>query len=131
MESAAEIPHLLALRGAVNIGITAGASTPEWTLKEVVDIMNDIERNDQVQPDQTEQAETANVTVSDPHEHPAEPVIEKAVTQESTTVQVTYIDGDPHEESADNSPAQDAQEVPENRTALPADNVADTPKRPS
>ncbi|MGI6738324.1 MAG: bifunctional 4-hydroxy-3-methylbut-2-enyl diphosphate reductase/30S ribosomal protein S1 [Christensenellales bacterium] len=130
VESAAEIPpHLLVPRGAINIGITAGASTPEWTLKEVVDTMNDIKRNDQVQADQTEQAETANVTISDPHEHPAKPVLEEAVTQVSTTVQVTHINGDPHEETADNSPAQDAQEVPETPESAPsADNVADTPE---
>ena len=36
------------------IGITAGASTPAWSLKEVVDFMNDLELNGQVQnPDIT------------------------------------------------------------------------------
>lgn len=43
VERAAELPSHLLHPARDIIGITAGASTPDWSLKEVVDSMNDIE----------------------------------------------------------------------------------------
>ncbi|MDO5022044.1 MAG: 4-hydroxy-3-methylbut-2-enyl diphosphate reductase, partial [Eubacteriales bacterium] len=99
VERAAELPsHLLQPDRDIKIGITAGASTPEWLLKEVVDIMNDNERIDQVQNGQTETSETAQeAIVSDPHEQPAVSAPEADTTAEQETVQVKQITGDPHE----------------------------------
>jgi len=49
-----------------NIGITAGASTPAWSLKEVVDFMNDKELNGQnLNPETPEQLEKAQETAAE------------------------------------------------------------------
>lgn len=47
VECAAEIPSHFANIHTHHIGITAGASTPDWSFKEVVTAMNDIETKDQ------------------------------------------------------------------------------------
>mgnify|MGYP001344912134 FL=1 len=68
------------------IGITAGASTPAWSLKEVVDFMNDMELNGQNQKPETpdlaheakEALENAAETVSQEAEDAAEQVTEAA-----------------------------------------------------
>lgn len=51
IEETNEIP-LDFFRPGEHIGITAGASTPDWLLEEVITRMNDMERNDQA-PEQT------------------------------------------------------------------------------
>ena len=49
-----------------NIGITAGASTPAWSLKEVVDFMNDKELNGQnLNPETPEQLDKAQETAAE------------------------------------------------------------------
>ncbi len=66
VERAADLPPHLRFKPDQRIGVTAGASTPEWSLKEVVDSMNDIERKDQA------------LTPDTPEIPQAEPVAEEA-----------------------------------------------------
>jgi len=56
VERAAEIPPHFANIHTEHIGIAAGASTPDWSFKEVVTRMNDMERIDQ----ETQQEPVAN-----------------------------------------------------------------------
>lgn len=55
VESAAEIPSAFADIHSDFIGITAGASTPDWSLKEVVTFMNDMEKNQALTAEQEAQ----------------------------------------------------------------------------
>ena len=57
VECAAELPAHLKVNPQQRIGVTAGASTPDWSLKEVIDSMNDMERMDQTMEPQTEQVQ--------------------------------------------------------------------------
>ena len=52
------------LKGAINIGITAGASTPDCIIKEVVSRMNDIEKT-MASPEEELQEQTENLTMAD------------------------------------------------------------------
>ncbi|MHC1786695.1 MAG: bifunctional 4-hydroxy-3-methylbut-2-enyl diphosphate reductase/30S ribosomal protein S1 [Christensenellales bacterium] len=62
VESAKDVPAHLRNRPELRIGVTAGASTPEWSLKEVIDSMNDTERIDQaITPDTQEAVQVAQV----------------------------------------------------------------------
>lgn len=116
VERAAELPSHIMQPDRVLIGITAGASTPDWSLKEVVDSMNDIERKELEQPEVAQENETVE-KVSDPHEAPVEteqetvteqPQEEEAqpVSQEQPEAQEEHV-SDPHEEPvAEESAAQ-------------------------
>ena len=53
VESAAEIPHDFIRHGFMTIGVTAGASTPDDSLKEAVTIMTDIENKVEEQVQET------------------------------------------------------------------------------
>ncbi len=55
VESAAEIPPAFANIHTDYIGITAGASTPDWSLKEVVTFMNDMEKDQVITAEQEAQ----------------------------------------------------------------------------
>ena len=71
VERAEEIPLGFADIKMETVGITAGASTPEWSLKEVVTHMTDMEHMDTVTQDEVSTQETA----TDAHkEHTAEDV---------------------------------------------------------
>ncbi len=57
VECAADLPPHFGIPHKEFIGVTAGASTPGWSLKEVIDSMNDMERNGQsMQPEITTDA---------------------------------------------------------------------------
>ncbi len=132
VERAAELPsHLLQPDRDIKIGITAGASTPEWLLKEVVDIMNDNERIDQVENGQPETSETTQeAVVSDPHEQPAVPVAQQDNSAEDKTVQVEQITGDPHEADDQSEPTQEAASEPEAAEEA-AEEGANAPQEPA
>jgi (E)-4-hydroxy-3-methyl-but-2-enyl pyrophosphate reductase len=71
VERAADIPSHFADINKDKIGIAAGASTPDWSLKEVVSTMNDMKQNDQtVTPEavhvQTEAPVMVEVTADAP-----------------------------------------------------------------
>ena len=53
VESAAEIPHDFIQRDFMTIGVTAGASTPDDSLKEAVTIMTDMENKVEEQVQET------------------------------------------------------------------------------
>jgi (E)-4-hydroxy-3-methyl-but-2-enyl pyrophosphate reductase len=129
VERAAELPsHLLQPDRDIKIGITAGASTPEWLLKEVVDIMNDNERIDQVQNGQPETSETTQqAVVSDPHEQPA---VNMTQDEEDKTVQVEQITGESNEADDTSEPTQEAASEPE-AVEEAAENGADAPEEPA
>lgn len=54
VESAADLPPHMKINPDQRIGVTAGASTPEWSLKEVINRMNDMERKDPTQVPQSD-----------------------------------------------------------------------------
>ncbi len=128
VERAAELPSHLMQPNRVLIGITAGASTPDWSLKEVVDSMNDIERKEQEQPEVPQVEETVE-KVSDPHEVPVE--VEAAAVVEETPAapaQPQATISDPHEvpaETAAEEAAQPAEEEPQPEKSF-MDQVADS-----
>ena len=88
IEHAGELSQYTVNPAIERIGITAGASTPAWSLKEVVDYMNDMEHKGLTpDPQETEQAQeqvveqvidTAQETVEAVQET-AQPVVEEAV----------------------------------------------------
>lgn len=57
VESAADLPPHIKVNSQQRIGVTAGASTPDWSLKEVIDSMTDMERMDQALEPQNEQVQ--------------------------------------------------------------------------
>lgn len=75
VECARDIPAHLRNKPELRIGVTAGASTPEWSLKEVIDSMNDMERKDQALVPETDQADPQvlekDETFAAPEETPA------------------------------------------------------------
>ena len=115
VERAAELPSHLMQPERELIGITAGASTPEWSLKEVVDSMNDIERNDQVQPEIPQPAEHAETpVVSDLHEAaPAEEAVATPAAEETVSEEVAEVVAVAEEEQTEASPVQEESEEPE------------------
>lgn len=95
VERAAELPSHLMQPERDIIGITAGASTPDWSLKEVVDSMNDIERNDQVEPETTQAQEIAETVaaVSETHEEPVDTGAAEAEQQaEAPAAEKSFMD---------------------------------------
>lgn len=75
VESAEELPPHIKVNSQQRIGVTAGASTPDWSLKEVIDSMTDMERMDQTMEPQTEQVqETPAAPEAQAQETPAAPV---------------------------------------------------------
>ncbi len=74
VERAADIPPHFADIHTQHIGIAAGASTPDWSLKEVVNAMNDMEHKEQaLAPETEEQTTEAEAVVQE-----AAPVSEQA-----------------------------------------------------
>ena len=57
VESAVDLPPDFGIIEQDRIGVTAGASTPAWILREVIDSMNDMEQRNNIHPD-NEQATT-------------------------------------------------------------------------
>ncbi|MGI6634075.1 MAG: bifunctional 4-hydroxy-3-methylbut-2-enyl diphosphate reductase/30S ribosomal protein S1 [Christensenellales bacterium] len=51
VESAVDLPPDFGIIGKERIGVTAGASTPAWILREVIDSMNDMEQRNNIHPD--------------------------------------------------------------------------------
>ncbi len=101
VESAAEIPPHLKNRPNLRIGVTAGASTPDWSLKEVIDSMNDMENKDlNLQPE--------GEPVPHPESEPVQEAVEQAVQGEAPEVPETQ-----HEHLvAETEAADEGQVVP-------------------
>ena len=111
-----------------NIGITAGASTPAWSLKEVVDFMNDKELNGQnlnpETPEQVEQAqETAAEVVEEITEVAQEQAQDAAQAAEEAVEQAEAV-ADAAEEALAEAP-QEAEEAVAETAAAAADAVAE------
>ncbi|MGI6670091.1 MAG: bifunctional 4-hydroxy-3-methylbut-2-enyl diphosphate reductase/30S ribosomal protein S1 [Christensenellales bacterium] len=51
VESAVDLPPDFGIIEKERIGVTAGASTPAWILREVIDSMNDMEQRNNIHPD--------------------------------------------------------------------------------
>lgn len=95
VERAAELPSHLMRPEREIIGITAGASTPDWSLKEVVDSMNDIERNEQaeLEPTQTQEIAEPQEAVSETHEEPVDTGAANAEQQaEAPAAEKSFMD---------------------------------------
>ncbi len=82
------------------IGITAGASTPAWSLKEVVDFMNDLELNGRTQNPEDGNALPEIVDIPADAAAAAEEEVTEAREPEET-----------HQEPVENSPAAPAEKV--------------------
>ncbi|MDD2428434.1 MAG: bifunctional 4-hydroxy-3-methylbut-2-enyl diphosphate reductase/30S ribosomal protein S1 [Eubacteriales bacterium] len=112
VERAAELPsHLLHPEWEL-IGVTAGASTPDWSLKEVVNSMNDIERNAQVEPEVTQ-----DQIVSEPQE------VLEAQESAPSPQEPEAVDSTDAGEAAPleaHEPAAEAEDAPEAQEEAPA-----------
>lgn len=97
IETAAEIKKEW-LSGKNKVGITAGASTPDWLIREVIQLMN--EENKEVNVESTENAEEKEEQVVEESEETVEEVEEVEETEETT-----------EEKEADNN--EDAEESAE------------------
>jgi 4-hydroxy-3-methylbut-2-enyl diphosphate reductase len=97
VERAADLPSHCRPSG-VKIGITAGASTPDWSLKEVVITMNDIEKIDQMTPESVE-------------EQAQEPVQQEAIQEETAQEEAVPVEAVQEEaiqkEAAEEEPVQE------------------------
>ncbi len=111
VECARDIPLHLRNKPELRIGVTAGASTPEWSLKEVIDSMNDMERKDQVLLPETDQADSQVIekaqTFTTPEDTPAvAPALEKDAPAEETPSAAAPADETP---AATEAPAVKAE----------------------
>ncbi len=79
VECAAELPAHLKVNSQQRIGVTAGASTPNWSLKEVIDSMNDMERMDQTMEPQAEQVQETPVASAPEAQEPQNTPLPEAV----------------------------------------------------
>ena len=106
VESAKELPEHLRINSQQRIGVTAGASTPDWSLKEVIDSMNDMERTDQTMEPQTEQVQETPAAVTEAQETQNTPAPETAEAPAPEAEEATA----PQPE-AEEPQAQDAEEA--------------------
>ena len=93
VESAAEIPPAFADIHSDFIGITAGASTPEWSLKEVVTFMNDLEKDQAITAEQEAQNSfMADVEATLVRVRPGQTLMGKVVqiTEDEVCVNIGY-----------------------------------------
>jgi len=134
VECAAEIPPHLRFKPEQRIGVTAGASTPEWSLKEVINTMNDMERMDQATTPETEQAPqtpAAEETAAEPTVEAQTPDVQpEQVTPEAPEAVAPEAPEAPEaqpeeaaapqeeaEEAAEPAPEADAEPTPEDKPA--------------
>lgn len=94
IETAAEIKKEW-LSGKNKVGITAGASTPDWLIREVVQLMN--EENKEVNVESTENNEEKEEQVVEEVEEQVDEVAEEEVAEETTEEK----EADDSEESAE------------------------------
>lgn len=103
VECAKDIPAHLRNKPLLRIGVTAGASTPEWSLKEVIDSMNDMEHKDQALVPETELADQQVLEVETPaapDEVPAAPALtQEAPAEESPAASAPEAEADMVKES--------------------------------
>ncbi|MGM0499154.1 MAG: bifunctional 4-hydroxy-3-methylbut-2-enyl diphosphate reductase/30S ribosomal protein S1 [Bacillota bacterium] len=118
IETAAEIDKKW-LSGKNKVGITAGASTPDWLIREVVQLMN--EENKEVNVESTENVEEKEEQVVEEVEETIEETEEtEEVTEETTEVTEETKD----EKEADNS--EEAEESAEEEKAEESEEAAET-----
>lgn len=119
-----------------NIGITAGASTPAWSLKEVVDFMNDMELNGQnPNPETPEQKVDVQETVAEMVEETkqaaqdaAENVMNAAEEAAKDAVDVAEEAKDAAEDAVEQ--AEEAVEEAADAEEAPADEAAERATEP-
>ena len=104
VERAAEIPPHLRNRPDLRIGVTAGASTPDWSLEEVVNSMNDMEHKDPTLEPIAQPEEERVEAIPAAEDAPAEPVEAVEETAEETVAEVTE---EPAQEAQEEAPAQE------------------------
>lgn len=91
VERAEEIPQGFADINSDMIGITAGASTPEWSLKEVVTRMTDIEKMEQVTQEAEEVTSVENTAEAVVEQTAAEHVADSANADFMAQVDATMV----------------------------------------
>ena len=105
VESAADLPPHIKIKPDQRIGVTAGASTPDWSLKEVIDCMNDMERKDQdlvPENDLVDDNHTAAIEAETSHNSPGYDAAEEKAPESEAGVKP--------EEDAD-KPSSDAADI--------------------
>ena len=116
VESAKELPEHLKINSQQRIGVTAGASTPDWSLKEVIDSMNDMERTDQTMEPQTEQVQEtpAAVEAQEPQNTPAPETAEAAAPEAAEEAAAPQAEVEaPQAEETGEPQAQEETEEPQ------------------
>ncbi|MBR2667196.1 MAG: bifunctional 4-hydroxy-3-methylbut-2-enyl diphosphate reductase/30S ribosomal protein S1 [Oscillospiraceae bacterium] len=90
IQSATEL-ELSQLKNLDRVGVTAGASTPQWIIKEVYDMMDEEIKMGEDIVDKTEETVEETVTEETAAEAPAaaEPAAEEPATEEPTTEEAT------------------------------------------
>ena len=96
VERALDLPAHLGIIKEERIGVTAGASTPAWILREVIDSMHDMEQQDNIHPE-NEQATPET-----------EPEVTPAVEPEAAPAEAAEQPA-PHEEEQPAQPKAEAQ----------------------
>ena len=127
IETAAEIDKKW-LSGKNKVGITAGASTPDWLIREVVQLMN--EENKEVNVESTENVEEKEEQVVEEVEETIEEPKETAEVTEETTDEKEADNSEEAEESAEVEEAEEeADETEEEAEFKYSDNdIADLRK---
>jgi len=123
VECAKDIPAHLRNKPLLRIGVTAGASTPEWSLKEVIDSMNDMEHKDQALVPETDQADPQVLEVETPAapaEVPAAPdLTQEAPAEESPAASAPETEADMAEEPKAEEPKAEEPKAEEAKAEEP------------
>ncbi len=132
VENALDLPAHLGIISKERIGVTAGASTPAWILREVIDSMNDMEQQNNLHPE-NEQAtpEQPEATPVDTAQEPApqEPEAPEAAPQEATSEEAAPQEAAPEEATAQEpEPQEPTAEEPEETEAAPQAEEQPAPK---
>lgn len=106
IETAAEI-KIEWLSGKNKVGITAGASTPDWLIREVIQLMN--EENKEVNVESTENAEEKEEQVLEEVEETVEETEETVKETEETTEKKEADDSEEAAKSAEVEAEEDAE----------------------
>jgi 4-hydroxy-3-methylbut-2-enyl diphosphate reductase len=110
IETAAEIDKKW-LSGKNKVGITAGASTPDWLIREVVQLMN--EENKEVNVESTENVEEKEEQVVEEVEETIEVTEETTEVTEETKDEKEADNSEEAEESAEDEKAEESEEAAE------------------
>jgi len=133
VEKAADLVHYRMNPAEERIGITAGASTPAWSLKEVVDFMNDMELNGQTQkpetPDQAQEAQEVLESAAQDLSQQAQVAVEQVSDMADAAVEASQ-DAVQAAEDAVEDAAEAVEAAAEEEVSEAAQEAPDTAQEP-